>query len=162
MKSMKMIKRAQRGFTLIELMIVVAIIGILAAVAIPQYQDYTMRAKLSNVAAAVAPIELAMAEYYQSNGTFPGTTELTAAGVKIIGTKEAPTVTVTSASGATAGEITANLAALGTGITTSSQITFKASPTQGDTVLKWVAAPVAITNTSASNYINTKLNPTGS
>jgi len=65
-------KRMQQGFTLIELMIVVAIIGILAAVALPAYQDYTVRAKVSEVLLAVSACRTSITEVYQSGGTPPG------------------------------------------------------------------------------------------
>jgi type IV pilus assembly protein PilA len=69
------VRSAQKGFTLIELMIVVAIIGILAAVALPAYQDYTVKAKVSEVILAASQCRTTVAETYQTApaGTTPGT-----------------------------------------------------------------------------------------
>src|SRR5512147_1446923 len=64
-------KHLQQGFTLIELMIVVAIIGILAAVALPAYQDYTVRAKMSEVILAMSACRTSITEVYQSGGSAP-------------------------------------------------------------------------------------------
>ncbi len=64
--------RKQQGFTLIELMIVVAIIGILAAIAIPAYQDYTIRAQVSEGLNLTGACKAAVTEYYQDQGVFPG------------------------------------------------------------------------------------------
>ena len=61
-------KKIQQGFTLIELMIVIAILGILMAIAIPAYQDYTVRAKVSECVNAMAPLKLAVAEEASSDG----------------------------------------------------------------------------------------------
>ncbi|GIT82902.1 pilin [Acinetobacter towneri] len=76
----------QKGFTLIELMIVVAIIGILAAIAIPAYQDYTKRAHVSEGLNLAAGAKSAVTEYYASNGTWPTSNSLagisTAASIK--------------------------------------------------------------------------------
>ncbi len=64
-------KKTQQGFTLIELMIVVAIIGILAAIAIPAYQDYTIRAKVSEAVLAAAPAKTSISEFFISNDSMP-------------------------------------------------------------------------------------------
>jgi type IV pilus assembly protein PilA len=63
--------KVQQGFTLIELMIVVAIIGILAAIAIPAYQDYTIRAQISEGMTLAASAKAAVVETYQNNGAAP-------------------------------------------------------------------------------------------
>jgi type IV pilus assembly protein PilA len=64
-------KSTQKGFTLIELMIVVAIIGILAAIAIPAYQDYTVRAQVTEGMNLASPVETGIAEYFANTGSFP-------------------------------------------------------------------------------------------
>ena len=64
--------RNARGFTLIELMIVVAIIGILASIAIPSYQDYTIRAQVAEALLLVDEIKPSIRDFYKERGTFPG------------------------------------------------------------------------------------------
>lgn len=65
--------KLQKGFTLIELMIVVAIVGILAAIAIPAYQDYTIRARVTEGLSLASSAKIAVAETTQSNNALPAT-----------------------------------------------------------------------------------------
>ena len=73
-------KQVQKGFTLIELMIVIAIVGILAAVALPAYQDYTIRAKMSEALATIGEGKTSVSEYFIANGSVP--TNATQAGIR--------------------------------------------------------------------------------
>ena len=74
-------KSVQKGFTLIELMIVVAIIGILAAIAIPAYQDYTIRAQVSEGSSLIGGLETAFDEYYANTGSATAITSNTVLGI---------------------------------------------------------------------------------
>ena len=68
-------RKLQQGFTLIELMIVVAIIGILASVALPAYQDYTIRAQLAESLTMASSLKVAVADYFAASGAFPATNQ---------------------------------------------------------------------------------------
>lgn len=96
----------QKGFTLIELMIVVAIIGILAAVALPAYQDYTKRSKMAEVIGFMASAKTAVAETYASTNNL---TTLTNALVGIAPTNTAQGAYITSLDVANNGEISVTL-----------------------------------------------------
>ncbi|MFJ1255961.1 prepilin-type N-terminal cleavage/methylation domain-containing protein [Cupriavidus sp. CuC1] len=143
-------KRVQKGFTLIELMIVVAIIGILAAVAIPQYQDYTTKAKVTNALASVASIKTAVALCGQEAGGVLDNCSTATAAANIpafTATKE-----VASAS-ATAGVIKI---VLSTGIATGVDGgTITVTPTMNKDSVTWAnSADAKITNAAALGVLN--------
>jgi type IV pilus assembly protein PilA len=144
MKPMKMIKRAQAGFTLIELMIVVAIIGILAAVAIPAYQDYITKAKLSKVLAAIDSIKLAVAETAQNNaGAVPLAGDAVTGAVAnwiSLGFTNTPTATTEATqikvlAAGNLGDIQVTIGGIGAPYNTST-VTFRPSLASGN-VLTW-------------------------
>jgi type IV pilus assembly protein PilA len=134
-------KSVQKGFTLIELMIVVAIIGILAAIALPAYSDYTTRAKVSEVAIAASACKTALSEFLQANGSFPATTN--AAGCNDYATSSTKYVQALS--------VTANSAVIavtiqGTGVTGLDTKLLQMEPTQDaarTTIIATATTPIA-------------------
>ena len=97
--------KTQKGFTLIELMIVVAIIGILAAVAIPAYQDYIARSQMSEGVGLTSGTKTSLAEFWADKGHWPAASSLGS----VVGTlsgKYVSAITITNGSGATGMDIT--------------------------------------------------------
>ena len=95
-----MLKKVQQGFTLIELMIVIAIIGILAAIAIPAYQNYTIRSQVTEGLSLADGWKTSISEYYAQNGSFPATSSTTGGG----------TAGAIAVSGASSGKYVGNIA----------------------------------------------------
>jgi len=127
-------KKIQQGFTLIELMIVVAIIGILAAIAIPAYQDYIIRSKISEPMLFADAAKLSVSEFYQSQGHMPSTT--LSAGIN---TATNPTKYITGTTYATASTsvATITIALNAATVGTSGNIELASSAGPGG-VLQWV------------------------
>jgi len=135
-------KRVQQGFTLIELMIVVAIIGILAAVALPAYQDYTVRAKASEVILALSAPKTSISEFYSTVGHMPA--NATSAGIDTSGSQYVSGITVAGADdGVTvtasvqnlgASDATGNVVLVGTGTSATGKVAWECGKT-ADTTL---------------------------
>ena len=137
-------KQIQKGFTLIELMIVVAIIGILAAVAIPAYQDYIIRAKLSKVAGFMDPVKTAIADFSQNNGlaNVPTLASATAAGWTSLGiTAVTLTSEVSAISVVAGGATTITLRNIGTSVPDGTTVLYTPTLPAGGTQMTFPITP---------------------
>ena len=131
--------KQQKGFTLIELMIVIAIIGILAAIAIPAYQDYIVRSKVSEGLNMAGAAKLAVAETYDSTGVFPDdNSEAGLPGAASITGNYVQSITVTSISGAHQGlvDIFYNSSVGGNPTANVTHMFLTATPSEGS--MRWV------------------------
>ena len=150
------IQKKQQGFTLIELMIVIAIVGILAAIALPAYQDYTVRAKVSEALARLAEAKTSVAEYYSANGYFPDSSAKA-------GLNTNPDTDIVASLvyiGASSGIVSKLGVQLQAGViptSTSTQYSFVLSGvTQSGRTLRWICKPEAV---GSATLLETKYLP---
>jgi type IV pilus assembly protein PilA len=130
-------KAVQKGFTLIELMIVIAIIGILAAIAIPQYQDYVIRSKLGSSIASASAIKTAIGVYYQEQGGYPAADDWTGLGLPAApGASEYVSAVNTTA----AGEIVLTLQNIKSASIDGTTLTLTPAVDAGNTKMTWSCA----------------------
>ncbi len=151
MKNLNVVHNVQKGFTLIELMIVVAIIGILAALAIPAYQDYTIKAKVAEGASMSGAAKTAVDIYFSENGTIVGATGASTLGISDPGDYSAKYVS--SVTVGTNGVITVAMKTVNELGDASAKLFTMTPASGGGSALQWTVAPVAGATGMPNKYL---------
>jgi type IV pilus assembly protein PilA len=146
----KQTSQKQKGFTLIELMIVVTIIGVLAAMAIPTYQDYTRRARISEGLQLATPYKNAVTEFLVANGAFPA--NATEVATITTAVPSIATANVTGIAVGVNGLVTITYTTAATGAASNALDTITLTPAAGNPAITW----------TCTTSLTTKLKPAGS